>query len=308
MIKHNSIQFSAVIPTYNREKLIERTVESALQQSCPPVEIIVVDDGSSDSTKQRLSHFGEPVRYIYQENSGPAVARNRGVSEAKSDWIAFLDSDDIWEKDHLWRMAQAITGTLGQANYYFADTLESEELGGGLLWSKIDYFIDEAYELIPDGTELAMMKDRSRQPMMLQSSVFNKSILLNYGGLNTELRVRDDSHIFMKLGLGQPICAVAGCGAFMTADDTPENRLTMNSDLADDWIEDFVIMYGDLLQTRDDLPKETRIELQQRLATILRTLARRSWKKRQFAEAANYLIRAFATDPLQQIQAVMARI
>jgi glycosyltransferase involved in cell wall biosynthesis len=92
----NSPLVSVVIPTYNYGRYICETVESALGQTYSPIEIIVVDDGSTDDTGERLTAYGNRVRYIYQQNSGPAVARNRGVQDAHGDWIAFLDADDLW--------------------------------------------------------------------------------------------------------------------------------------------------------------------------------------------------------------------
>ena len=77
-----SIGISAVIPTYNRGHLVGRAIESALAQEYGPSEIIVVDDGSSDGTRQVVQSYGEKVRYLYQPNAGVSAARNRGVKEA----------------------------------------------------------------------------------------------------------------------------------------------------------------------------------------------------------------------------------
>lgn len=85
---------SVVIPTFNRAEFVLQAVESVLNQTHKPDEIVVIDDGSTDNTKDLLKDLG--VRYIYQENRGVAAARNRGVCEAKNEWIAFLDTDDIW--------------------------------------------------------------------------------------------------------------------------------------------------------------------------------------------------------------------
>jgi len=79
------IQISAVIPVYNREKTIARAIESVLAQEYPPAEIIVIDDGSKDATREIVQKYGDKVRYVYQDNAGVAAARNRGVSEAKLD-------------------------------------------------------------------------------------------------------------------------------------------------------------------------------------------------------------------------------
>jgi glycosyltransferase involved in cell wall biosynthesis len=93
---------SVVVPTYNRAALLEETLHSIFAQTRPVDEIIVVDDGSTDETASVCARQSERVRYLRQENSGlPALARNRGIAEAKGDWIAFCDSDDLWRPDKL---------------------------------------------------------------------------------------------------------------------------------------------------------------------------------------------------------------
>lgn len=89
---------SVIIPTYNREGFIADAVRSVLAQTRPVSEVIVVDDGSTDGTKALFeAQFARPeVRYVRQENAGPGAARNLGMSLAKGEWLAFLDSDDLW--------------------------------------------------------------------------------------------------------------------------------------------------------------------------------------------------------------------
>jgi glycosyltransferase involved in cell wall biosynthesis len=99
---------SVVIPTYNAAELVCETVRSALAQTAPPAEVIVIDDGSSDDTRQRLASFGKPVRYIYQENQGVSAARNRGIHESTGEFIAFLDADDVWHPRKLERQVAVL--------------------------------------------------------------------------------------------------------------------------------------------------------------------------------------------------------
>jgi glycosyltransferase involved in cell wall biosynthesis len=89
---------SVIIPTYNRAHYLGEAIESILNQDIRDcrIEIIVVDDGSTDNTKEVLRKFGNSVRYIYQDNGGAGPARNRGIDEATGEWISFLDSDDRW--------------------------------------------------------------------------------------------------------------------------------------------------------------------------------------------------------------------
>jgi len=97
MVSQNRVPYvSVVIPTYNRAQYVTEAVESVLAQTYTDYEIIVVDDGSTDDTHEVLQSYMSHIRYIFQENAGASAARNRGISEAKAEWIAFLDSDDVW--------------------------------------------------------------------------------------------------------------------------------------------------------------------------------------------------------------------
>src|SRR5262249_17492022 len=85
---------SVVIPTYNRALRLPLALQSVVDAALDPVEIVVVDDGSTDNTAEVVERFGRGVRYVRQGNAGPAAARNRGIREARGDYILFLDSDD----------------------------------------------------------------------------------------------------------------------------------------------------------------------------------------------------------------------
>lgn len=92
---------SVVIPVYNGEAFLAEAIESVLRQDPRPMEIIVVDDGSTDGTAQIAANFIEHVKYVYQPNSGPPAARNRGLKMVQGDVIAFLDADDLWPENKL---------------------------------------------------------------------------------------------------------------------------------------------------------------------------------------------------------------
>ena len=92
---------SVIIPTYNREEFITETINSVLNQTYKDFEIIVVDDGSTDNTKLKLESFKSNIKLIEQKNSERAIATNNGVKNSSGEYIAFLDSDDIWIKDKL---------------------------------------------------------------------------------------------------------------------------------------------------------------------------------------------------------------
>jgi glycosyltransferase involved in cell wall biosynthesis len=95
---------SVIVPTYNRADFLPQAVESALNQTGVEVEVIVVDDGSTDQTaeviEQKRALWGKRVRYIWQKNSERSVARNHGLKYASGDYVTFLDSDDVWQPEH----------------------------------------------------------------------------------------------------------------------------------------------------------------------------------------------------------------
>jgi len=102
---------SVVIPCYNAATFLRETIDSVLSQTRPALEVIVVDDGSTDDSAAIAESYGPPVRVIRQENQGESVARNRGMDEARADWIALLDADDRWLPHKLERQLAALGRT-----------------------------------------------------------------------------------------------------------------------------------------------------------------------------------------------------
>ncbi|MFZ5437832.1 MAG: glycosyltransferase family 2 protein [Patescibacteria group bacterium] len=92
-------KISVIIPTFNNADFIGECIDSVLNQSLPPKEIIIVDDGSTDQTRKIVSEFSKKypiIKYIYQNNKGLSASRNTGIKKATGEYIAFLDSDDLW--------------------------------------------------------------------------------------------------------------------------------------------------------------------------------------------------------------------
>jgi glycosyltransferase involved in cell wall biosynthesis len=126
------MDISVVIPLYNKAPHIQRALNSILGQSFSPKEIIVVDDGSSDGGGEIVqSNPDSRIRLIRQENSGASAARNRGIIESSSDFIAFLDADDEWKPEHLQKIALLIEEYPGCGAYATSYNMDA---GSAKIW------------------------------------------------------------------------------------------------------------------------------------------------------------------------------
>ena len=303
--RREAVPISVVIPTYNRAPLIGRAIESVLSQRLPPLEVIVVDDGSQDDTRREVETFRTRVRYISQENAGAAAARNRGMQSARHKWVAPLDSDDVWFDTHLERMAEVIRSTGGSARFYFADTIAPKEKGGGSWWDLCGFSISADYVLAASAAEWVLKRP---QPMMVQSTVFDREAFLSAGGFFEALRIGEDTHLFLKLGLNGSACAVAGYATRMTSDDVPENRLTLTYEADIRRTQMQVLMFEDLVARRQELRGPQRRELQGRLANAHRRLVRQAWVAGQRWAAVRHAAAWARNDPLAWIGGLSDRL
>jgi glycosyltransferase involved in cell wall biosynthesis len=109
---------SVIIPTFNCGRFIEEALASVFAQTYHHVEVIVVDDGSTDDTCQRVESFASRITYIYQPNEGSALARNAGIKHSRGEYLAFLDADDVWLPRKLERQVEVLTAKAGVGAVY----------------------------------------------------------------------------------------------------------------------------------------------------------------------------------------------
>ncbi|MEO5917517.1 MAG: glycosyltransferase family A protein [Luteolibacter sp.] len=187
-------KISVIIPTYNRASQILGAVGSVMAQTFAPFEIIVIDDGSTDETAEVLAPVLDQIRYIKTGNGGVSAARNRGILEARGEWIAFLDSDDTWEPSKLERQRAAIS----KADSKVCFCVSIDERGEPL---------DDLHLMDPT---LAKGGDRyypsddcrlflhSRHPF-LQSMLVEKKALMRAGIFDESLKVAEDTRLIYNL-------------------------------------------------------------------------------------------------------------
>lgn len=187
---------SVIIPTYNRAGVVPEAVRSALAQEGVEVEVLVIDDGSSDATEAALAPWMDRIRYIRKENGGVSSARNRGIREATGDWIAFLDSDDRWQPGKLRRQLDCAAKT-GAKVCFCCSTDESGD--------PLDDIQAMNPNLAPGSTARHPAADcrlfmHPRHPF-LQSMLVDRSALLATGGFDGTLRVAEDTRLIYQLTL-----------------------------------------------------------------------------------------------------------
>lgn len=170
---------SVIVPVYNGADFLESAIKTVAAQGYSPLEIIIVDDGSTDETAIIAKRSGQPVRYFYQPNRGPAAARNLGIKEAKGDVIAFLDVDDRWPADKLKVQLECLR-----------NNPTAEIINGYTQFYKISGQ--------KDGKLILKKTWKPAFIVSLWSPIFRKSVFEKIGYLDETLRSAEDVNWFFK--------------------------------------------------------------------------------------------------------------
>jgi glycosyltransferase involved in cell wall biosynthesis len=196
---------AVIIPTYNRANLIGEGIQSVLHQTFTDFEIIVVDDGSSDNTKDVVARYTDPrIRYEYRENNGVSAARNAGAKVCNAEYVAFLDSDDIYLENALEKMIKSLDAhkqvgySYGQANI--------------MKVGKTAYRIRKSH--VHESSVVLESKEQLRElifhkPMNVSTSIIRHSCFDEIGGFNEDLWFAEDHHLFVRLSKKYPSAYIA---------------------------------------------------------------------------------------------------
>lgn len=201
---------SVIIPTFNRAGCIARAIDSVLAQTYRDREIIVVDDGSTDNTMQVLESYADRIRCIRQDNAGVSAARNAGLRAAQGEWVAFLDSDDLWLPSKLAVQMDLVERTGTEVCFTSVvqvdETRERPVQGGGS-----DTVFQEPLDLL-----LVL-----RVVLYVQSMVVKTRFLRKLGGFNELLRVAEDTDLIYRMAFKS---AFAYVGSPLVRMDRTEGR------------------------------------------------------------------------------------
>lgn len=194
------IQFSIVIPLYNKESYIEKTLKSVLNQSFTHYEIIIINDGSTDESEALVLEFEDKRIQLYnQKNQGAAVARNLGIEKAKYDYIAFLDADDLWMENHLETLKNLIQDFPNAG--IFASRYQLIFKEGKVTIPKFKGISNDFYGIVPDYFDASLnYAVTTSSSIAVPTSVFEE-----VGNFKSQISSGQDSDMWLRIALKYPV-------------------------------------------------------------------------------------------------------
>jgi len=190
-------RISVVMPCYNAESHLTDSIESVLGQSHPDVELIVVDDGSTDGSRSILEGFGDKITRVFQQNKGPGPARNQGIAHATGQYVAFLDADDYWDQECLQELYNALDGSDAALSYCG--------------WQNVGGPANRSKPYIPPDYEASDKVERFLQaaaPWPIHAALVRHDVLRAVGCFDEQWATCMDYDLWLKIGTGAPIIRV----------------------------------------------------------------------------------------------------
>lgn len=209
--------FSIVIPVYNKEKFVAKTIESVLSQTFIDYEIIIVNDGSTDQSEAKISVFKDNrIKYYSKKNEGVALARNFGIEKATADYICLLDADDYWHPTFLETMHRYSSELPEQK--VFATAIEIETKNKTI----------PAHYSIPSTSDFEIVNffDASQKDCALWTSsvCIHKSVFEKVGDFDTKIKHGEDTELWIRIGLQFPIVFIRKMLALYVYDEKSISR------------------------------------------------------------------------------------
>jgi len=293
---------SVVIPTYERAGKVQNAIESVLAQTFSDLEVIVVDDGSTDGTAQILAEaFDDRIRYYAQANQGVSVARNRGIEEARGEWIAFLDSDDLWEKDKLERQFEALRRFSPQCGACYTDTRLFNHPETRTLFQ----MAEESYRHEPEmgiSTEVLRLVVRPGGAGMvvhLSSLLARADLLRKTGGFDSKLLYSEDSELMFRLAMVTGFCYVNRPLVWFDRSPAETRHIGVSADWnrLDFFLQGSQTRLEGLLRLSDRLPKKIQKLLREQLRGVHSGWTNWYLETGQYQRARQAALKAVRMDP-----------
>jgi glycosyltransferase involved in cell wall biosynthesis len=293
---------SVVIPTYNRAAKVGDTIESVLTQTVTDLEIIVVDDGSSDDTGKVLGEgFGDRIRYYAQANQGVSAARNNGIAEARGEWIAFLDSDDIWESEKLEWQFKALERFAPQCGACYTDIrlLNNPETRTLFQMAEEGCRHEEAMGVNTDVLTRLVRPGGAGMEVCISSLLARADVVRKAGGFDLSLGFYADSEFMFRLAMLTGYCYVNR--PLVWFDRSPAE--TRHVGASKEWdnleflLQESQVRLEKFLRISEGVPANVRKLIREHLGTVHSGLANCYLEAGQYGKARAAVSRAAQLDP-----------
>jgi glycosyltransferase involved in cell wall biosynthesis len=250
------MKVSAIIPVFNRRDYLARAINSALAQTVPVDEIIVVDDGSTDGSAEVASRFGDCIRVVRQANYGVAGARRRGIQEARGEWIAFLDSDDEWLPDRNSELLKAAERVPADVAWIFGALRVVTDKGEGLtLFEEHGLTVTESLRVFDDSLAIQY----PYQFPMLQGSLIRREKLLELHCFSEGLRSDDDLLASFQIACRYKFAAVPMVvGRYFRTSDLAASSVLVNGNFGADYYRSRMLAFERVIQSGRRRPWNSR--------------------------------------------------
>jgi glycosyltransferase involved in cell wall biosynthesis len=296
-----SPKVSVVIPTYNRAEKVGRSIESVLAQTFRDFEIIVVDDGSTDETGATLKRvFGDSIRYYFQANQGVSVARNKGIEEAKGEWIAFLDSDDLWEREKLDWQLEALHKFAPCSNACYTDVrfFNNTESRTMFELAEANYKHAEEIGINVDALRLLVKPGGAGMVVCLSSFMANRSVIKKCGGFDRRLLYSQDSEFMFRLAALTGFCYVKRPLVLFDRSPAEERHVGVSAEWnkLEFFLQDSQLRLEGLQAFASNQPRDVRMLIRKQLGSIHSGWVNCHLSKGDLARARAAAVRALRMD------------
>jgi glycosyltransferase involved in cell wall biosynthesis len=288
---------SVVIPTYNRNRQVQAALKSVLAQTYPEFEIIVVDDGSTDGTGETLQQIvssqgssSKQVRYFFQPNQGQSAARNKGIDEARGEWVAFLDSDDVWVPEKLEWQVRAIEQFNGRCRVCVTDARLVND--SGLETMAFREALKNYQETLGVDPKATVSLAKSFDHFWTSTLLAGADVVRRVGGFDPRLKFAEDHDFLFRLSLATSYCYVNKALVIIDRSGSPLGSTCRPWDRVDVRLEGRQSMLEKWLKLGFKLPTGVRETLMQNLRHVHSAWTNWYLEHERYAEARQAVSRA----------------
>jgi glycosyltransferase involved in cell wall biosynthesis len=297
---------SVVIPTFNRAGQVQAAVKSVLAQTYREIEVIIVDDGSTDGTGQVLQEIvgleggsGKQIRYFAQSNRGQSAARNKGTEEARGEWVAFLDSDDVWLPEKLEWQVRAMEQFKSKCCACITDARLFDNLGmDTTAFSESGKRYEETVGMDHEAVRSLV---KCRDPFWVSTLLVRTEVVKKVGCFDLQLGYAEDHDFLFRLSLVTSFCYVNKPLSLIDRSKSPPGSKCRPWDKVEVRLRGSQSMFQKWLKLDSKLPPDVRIAIIQSLRQVYSAWGNWYLERERYEEARQAVCEAMKCEPTTKL-------